>query len=94
VEPIAAGEQVVRETRSATYRFLRQEYSRAIAVEMEGAGFLRATYSNQHVVGLVVRGISDLIDDKDEADAAGWQAVAAQNAAAFALELLRGLNPK
>jgi nucleoside phosphorylase len=91
VEPIAAGEQVVASDKSDTYRFIRKHYDRAVGVEMEGAGFLRAAYGNQQVEALVVRGISDLLGNKEQADRAGWQLVAAKHAAAFSFELLANL---
>ena len=94
VEPIAAGEQVVASTKSATYEFIRKTYGRAVAVEMEGAGFLRSAYANHSVEALVIRGISDLIDDKEETDRNLWQPRAAANAAAFAFELLANLPVK
>lgn len=88
VAPIAAGDQVVVSTRSKTFELIREHYGKAVAVEMEGGGFLRATYANRDVASLVVRGISDLLANKEASDAAGWQPRAAAHAAAFTFELI------
>lgn len=88
IGPIAAGEKVVADTASRTYRLIRDALSDTLAVEMEGIGTLRAVRANSGVECLVVRGISDLLDDKGLSDAAGSQPVAAASAAAFAIEVL------
>ncbi len=66
--PVAAGESVLASTRAATYKFIKKEYSDALAVEMEGHGFLGAAYANQGVDALLIRGISDLVKGKKAAD--------------------------
>ena len=65
---IAAGEQVVASTQSESYQLIRNAYSDALAVEMESYGFLKAAQAHSGLEALAVRGISDLLEGKAEAD--------------------------
>jgi nucleoside phosphorylase len=92
VAPIAAGEKVVSSMQSEVFRFIRSNYGDAVALEMEGFGFLEAVRANRRVSAMVIRGISDLIDGKADADGKGSQEVAAHHASAFAFEMLAKLE--
>ena len=88
---IAAGEKLVVSTRSELYGFLKSHYNDTLAVEMEGIGFLSAVHANEPVQSLVIRGISDLIDNKSDIDDAVRQEIASRHASAFGFELLARL---
>jgi nucleoside phosphorylase len=90
--PIASGNQVIASTDSEVLNLLRSIYNDAVAVEMEGYGFLEAVHAYPCVDALIVRGISDLIDDKAKIGAENFQQVAAHHAAAFAFEVLAKLG--
>jgi nucleoside phosphorylase len=92
VAPIAAGEKVVASERAATARLIRQHYGDALAVEMEGRGFLEGVHISHPVQGCIVRGISDLLSGKANSDKAGSQRQAADAASAVAFEILSGLG--
>ena len=88
VGALAAGEKVVASTRSRTFAFLKESYGDSLAVEMEGRGFLSVLHANRQVEAGVVRGISDLIDDKNVVELKGTQELASAHASAFAFQLL------
>lgn len=91
VQPIAAGEKVVSSNRSVAFSYLKQYCSDAVAVDMEGNGFLIASRP-YHAHAIEIRGISDLIENKTEADAGGSQPRAAANAAAFCFEIINQIE--
>jgi nucleoside phosphorylase len=91
IGPVATGAKVIKSSEGAIARLLRESYGDTLAVEMEGEGFMRAAYTNQ-VDSMVIRGISDLLDGKAEADKAGSQEIASDHASAFAFELLARLG--
>jgi len=57
VEPMAAGEKVVASKRAETAKLIARLYGDAVAVEMEGRGFLGGVHINHSVQGCVIRGI-------------------------------------
>ena len=89
VGPIAAGEKVVAAKGSEQFRLVKAHYGDSVAVEMEGHGFGLAAYATGATPGLVIRGISDMIERKTASDETGSQPAAAARAAAFAFALLR-----
>jgi nucleoside phosphorylase len=88
VDPIAAGEAVVAANAGRIATLLRKHYGDALAVEMEGRGFLEAAHIESGCRAVVVRGISDLLKGKAKTDKLGWQQRAADAAAAFFFEML------
>jgi len=92
VGPIAAGEKVVASSRNATAKLIKKNYGDTVAVEMEGRGFLEGVHINSPVQGGVVRGISDLLDGKEQADRGGSQQRAADAASAVAFEILAAVG--
>ncbi|WP_019609813.1 MULTISPECIES: hypothetical protein [Nocardiopsis] len=85
---MAAGNKVVASGDALTAERLRLRCRDAVAVEMEGYGFLRSAYLAPGTHSLVVRGISDLLSGKTADADDFWQPVAAAHAAAFACEFL------
>ncbi|MGA7847488.1 MAG: 5'-methylthioadenosine/S-adenosylhomocysteine nucleosidase [Terriglobales bacterium] len=92
VAPIASGEKVIASQKSAFFKFIRSHYGDAVAVEMEGLGFMVGAAANFEVKTLVIRGISDLLDRKEETDALGSKDVAADHASMFAFQVLSKLS--
>jgi len=88
VGAIVAGEKVIVSLEANEIETIRSRYSDALALEMEGYGVLRVAYSREQIRMIVIRGISDQLAGKAQADAGGSQARASANAASFALSML------
>ncbi|NES21840.1 MAG: GAF domain-containing protein [Symploca sp. SIO3E6] len=103
-KPIASGEKVLTNSNSEICQFIKQYLHDSVAVETEGYGFLKAAkaYSeaNHRIEALVIRGISDLIDNKERTpqesqdDERERQKKATYNAATLAFEVLNELEVK
>ncbi|MFD9193587.1 SAV_2336 N-terminal domain-related protein [Streptomyces phaeochromogenes] len=91
VKPLAAGSRRLASERTDMARLLRRHCRDAVAVELDGYGFLQNAYVNAGIGALVVRGISDLLSDKGADNDRVWQPVASRNAAAFTFEVLHDL---
>ncbi|MEG4814901.1 PIN domain-containing protein [Microcoleus sp. K5-D4] len=87
--PIASGEKEVADEQADLLKFLRSQYSDAVAVENLGFGFLKAVDANQNVLALTVHGICRLINDNpDLGIQADSRSIGSQNAIAFTFEIL------
>ncbi|WP_105970802.1 5'-methylthioadenosine/S-adenosylhomocysteine nucleosidase family protein [Streptomyces geranii] len=94
-KPIAVGDVVLTDQKSALARHIHTHYNDAVAIEMESTGVANAVHLAGEAGALIIRGISDKADpDKSEADKGGSQPRAAGNAAAAAVAVLRELVPK
>ena len=92
VKPVASVSQVVASSYATMINTIEEHYNDAIAVEMEGFGFLQSCHLHPEMDSLVVRGISDLLNDKAETDKQGSQDIAATSAAAFTFQVLNSLG--
>ncbi len=91
---IASGEKVDASYQSDLHKHIKQNASHALAVEMEGLGFLRVCQTRPAVKSLLLRGISDLVNDKGEMDNIGSQHYASKNVSAFLFGIIDQLDFK
>ena len=88
IGPIAAGEKRITGNETEVLQFIKKKYSDALAVEMEGRGFLEAARANSSLNAIVIRGISNLPENNDN----NLATQAAVNVTAFFLEMLSNLK--
>jgi nucleoside phosphorylase/DNA-binding transcriptional ArsR family regulator len=88
VRPIVAGEVVLADANSELRRRIAQQHNDAAAIDMESFGIYETAH-RYDVPVLTVRGLSDLIGDKNPEADRELQPLAATNAAGFAMAVLR-----
>lgn len=91
VGPIATGDKVLSSKESDVFKLIREHYNDSIAVEMEGYGFIRSAFATPDIKAIVIRGISDLIEGKNDNSMESEedrQEKASIHASAFAFEVL------
>jgi nucleoside phosphorylase len=87
LRPIVAGEVVLADPDGEMRKFIAGHFNDAAAIDMESLGVYETAHRYELPV-LAVRGLSDLLGDKDPAADRERQPRAAANAAAFAIALL------
>jgi nucleoside phosphorylase len=97
IENIAVGEKLLADADSAFQQKVLQKLSHCKAVDMESYGFLKAIFHARRSIhynpmGLVIRGVSDLVNDPaNDAMRVTWRPYAAKIAAAFARAVIKQL---
>lgn len=89
---IASGEKVDASDSSQLHEHINWNASHALAIEMEGLGFLRVCMTRPNIKSLLLRGISDMVNNKGEMDAKGSQPYASKNVSAFLFGLIETLE--
>ncbi|MET3535773.1 5'-methylthioadenosine/S-adenosylhomocysteine nucleosidase family protein [Chryseobacterium limigenitum] len=89
---IASGEKVDASIESDLHKRIEQNASHALAIEMEGLGFLEVCRTRPTVKSLLLRGISDMVEDKTTMDSKGSQPYASQNVSAFLFGVIDNIN--
>ena len=90
--PIASDDKVVATTNSTTHTIIKKHFNDAAALDMEAIGFAEASFQYPLLKALVIRGISDLLNNKTDTDGEGSQELAVAAASAFAFELIYQLD--
>lgn len=91
---LIAGEKILGDGENEYQRQILEDFDKAIVVDMESYGLERGVYSARgtryyNLNYLIVRGISDLVNDPGNDDTRRrWRDYAASTAAAFALAVV------
>jgi nucleoside phosphorylase len=94
IEVIVSGDMLFAGSNNDFFTYIKTNFSDAVAIEMEGYGFHKAVddyhkiSSNPRVEALVIRGISDSIDNQSNNQNSDRKVTAARHASAFAFEIL------
>ena len=93
IGPIASGDKLLATHDSHTVQLIHKHYENTQAVEMEAIGFYKAAtqFLEDGVQFLIIRGISDLMNEKEKTDTDGSREIAAARAVEFLLYILEHL---
>ncbi|MEL6942206.1 MAG: hypothetical protein AAFO82_06020 [Bacteroidota bacterium] len=90
---VASGNKVVSSTDSLVFRYIKKHLNNSLCLEMEASGFGKVVDQNRdRLRPFLIRGISDLINNKSTTDGEGGQELAVQNAATFLFGFLKELD--
>ncbi|MGK0363587.1 MAG: nucleoside phosphorylase [Saprospiraceae bacterium] len=92
--PINSGNKVLKDWNAEELEIIRSNYGDTVAVEMESYGFAEAASQFSNTRFINIRGISDLIKNKEEADKTGSQGMAMQRAVNFIFDLIEKLEKR
>jgi predicted NACHT family NTPase/nucleoside phosphorylase len=100
IEAIVSGDMLLAGSNNEIFNYIRTNFSDAVAIEMEGYGFHRGVEeyhrnpNNTKVEALVIRGISDSINNQSDQQNLDRKETAARHASAFAFEIIANLKSK
>lgn len=87
--PIISGEKVITDPNHQIAAQFKTHFQDAIALEMEAFAFLHAARNYPKVETLIIRGVSDFMADKEQANLGGSKKRAINHAAAFLYAVLK-----
>ena len=86
--PINSGNKVVTSSKTETYQIIKEKFGDTVGIEMESIGFAQAATAFTKTLFLNIRGISDLINHKNDNN----QVEAVTHAADFVFQLIKRLQ--
>lgn len=90
--PIVSGDKVIDTEENELRSILKSQHYEAVGVEMEAYSFLVSAAHRSGTEAIIIRGVSDWLKNKDEANAAGSKEFSLSRAVAFLRYFLESLE--